>query len=216
MQTPVAAFHCPTRRAPITYPWGITGNLVYLNLSNAGVSQPQMLAQCDYAASAGQTHRSVNTATPASYVDAEGWTADQWLWASIADPRFVLGVVYTHSKCCLTDITDGTTNTYLAGEKYMDPDHYATSLDYGTDQTWNHGCDWDVIRVTKIAADYYPPMQDQPGYSIYTSFGSAHSASFNMALCDGSVHAISYSIDKDVHNWLGSRNDGNVIDAKSY
>jgi hypothetical protein len=35
-----------------------------------------------------------------------------------------------------------------------------------------------------------------------------------MAFCDSSVKQINYSIDGLVYGYLGSRNDGNVIDAK--
>ena len=121
MQTPVATFNCPTRRKPILYPWGIPSNLVYRNLSNAGVAQPQMLAQTDYAASSGQVHVSMSTAAPTSYLDAEDWTTEEWVAASIANPQKVLGVIFTHSECRLADITDGASNTYLAGEKILGP-----------------------------------------------------------------------------------------------
>ncbi len=217
LQTPVSTFHCPTRRRPILYPWGIPANLVYRNLSNARVSQPQLLAQSDYAANGGQTHRMISAGGPTSYQDADNnWTTADWMAVSISDPSKVLGVIHTHSMCRLSDITDGTSKTYLAGEKYLVPDHYDNSKDIGTDQTWNHGCDWDVVRLTKVGSTYFPPMEDRAGYTAYAPFGSAHPASFNMAFCDGSIRAIAYDIDKDIHNWLGCRNDGHSIDAKEY
>jgi len=38
------------------------------------------------------------------------------------------------------------------------------------------------------------PRQDQAGLNYLYNFGSAHSGSFNMVFCDGSVRSISYSI----------------------
>ena len=50
-------------------------------------------------------------------------------------------------------------------------------------------------------------------------WGSAHSSTFNMVFCDGSVHTIPYTIDSagpsrakaGVHQWLGNRADGNAF-----
>jgi len=85
---------------------------------------------------------------------------------------------------------------------------------------------------------YYPPIQDgmekglpyspatpswadqsiyasQAGHAIaYRSYayGSAHSGSFNMAFCDGSVHSIPYDVDPRIHGLLASKSDGNTFD----
>ena len=37
-----------------------------------------------------------------------------------------------------------------------------------------------------------------------------------MAFADGSVRLINYTIDLQVHEWLGNRKDGNVIDGNKY
>jgi hypothetical protein len=51
-------------------------------------------------------------------------------------------------------------------------------------------------------------MPDTPGYGggCDENFGSAHVGSFSMAMCDGSVHRMNYTMDLNVHRLLGVRN----------
>ena len=47
-------------------------------------------------------------------------------------------------------------------------------------------------------------------------FGSAHANGLNMAMCDGSVRAISYTIDPTVHLDLANRHNQQIIDANKF
>ena len=112
----------------------------------------------------------------------------------------------------LGKITDGASNTYLLGEKNLDPDHYFDGME-GTDNNpaTNGGMDWDWHRWSLTGPD-----QDTPGFGDYTGFGSAHPSGFNIAFCDGSVHSISYTIDHETHRRLCCRNDGLAVDPTNY
>ena len=125
----------------------------------------------------------------------------------------VTGIIYVHSTVALCDITDGTSNTYLVGEKYIDADHYYDARSLSDDQVIDCGVDWDVVRV---ANENCQPVQDTPGYANAWAFGSAHSNGFHMAFCDGSVHLINYTIEPLVHARLGNRGDGYMIDGKKF
>ena len=57
------------------------------------------------------------------------------------------------------------------------------------------------------------PKQDRSGYDNAAPFGSAHPGGCNMVFCDGSVRTISYGVSETVHQHLGNRKDGEVIDA---
>ena len=103
----------------------------------------------------------------------------------------------------MAHVRDGASNTYLIGEKYIGQDWYFTGLSYGDDQNPFCGDDRDVLRWSGT-----PPRQDQASVDLFNEFGSAHSSGFNMALCDGSVRSIGYSIDPETHRRLGNRQDG--------
>ena len=130
------------------------------------------------------------------------------------------GVIYTGSLVKLADITDGTSNTYLLGEKNLNPEAYDSGTNAADNEAALMGDNGDVSRWT--GADngdtvvWLPPLPDTPGYWTWYEFGSAHSVGLNMSLCDGSVRVINYSIDPEAHRRLGNRKDGLPIDGKKF
>jgi prepilin-type processing-associated H-X9-DG protein len=137
------------------------------------------------------------------------------------------GVSYKGSEIKFKNITDGTSKTYILGEKHVDPNLYDGG-DPGDDWGMFTGHQDDMVRTTyvfyKAGSSFFPeesfstpPVRDTPGgagddrYGL--SFGSAHFAVCNMSFCDGSVRSISYDIDPKTHGVLGSRNDGETVDS---
>ena len=59
-------------------------------------------------------------------------------------------------------------------------------------------------------------FRTRPATIRMISFGSAHLVGFNMALCDGSVRMVNYTIDLATHSRLCNRRDGLTIDGKMW
>jgi prepilin-type processing-associated H-X9-DG protein len=208
--TPVAVFHCPSRRTTSAYPYVTdfgSGYEGFNNLKNLG-SQPAEAARGDFAANGG----SLGARAP----EGPATLAIGYARTSFPDDQFN-GVVSETSMVRLRDITDGTSYTYMVGGRNINPDHYYTGWDPADDNNYYTGCDLDVLRWTlynETSNVGYLPLQDTPGTSTRHEFGSAHPFSFNMAFCDGSVHPISYAIEGRAHRDLGNREDGNTVDKR--
>jgi prepilin-type N-terminal cleavage/methylation domain-containing protein/prepilin-type processing-associated H-X9-DG protein len=205
-QTPLSALNCPTRRRSIVYPR--PGNRWYYNsdiISRA--------AAIDYAANGGSSHAVV--AGSFTYGPASIAAAKSFVYPS----QDATGVAFPRSRVSMADISDGTSCTYLAGEKYLSPDNYENGLDPHDDHGMYEGYSPDNMRwCTYKPADniVLSPMQDTPGSVVWGIFGSAHAISFNMAFCDGSVQSINYSIDLKTYSCLGDRRDGQIVNARKY
>ncbi len=205
MQSSLSVFYCPSRREPILYP---TAYQIY------NVATCSLTSRTDYAGNLGTQPGSYyslwnsgnGTNGDPSFADNPGFQ-----WPSVADYN---GAFVPTSVVHITDIEDGASNTYLLGEKYLNPDHYNDGSEPADNNAQYQGYDWDNCRWTVQSGDTFsPPLQDAPGWSDSVDFGSPHAGSLNMAFCDGSVHAIGYTIDPTIHGHLCDRNDGVPIDA---
>ena len=63
-----------------------------------------------------------------------------------------------------------------------------------------------------VSSSRFQPVQDRPGVGG-NGFGSAHPGGWNVVFCDGSVRSMSYSIDLQIHKYLGNRKDHQPIDT---
>lgn len=199
LKQPVGLFYCPTRRPPFSLPNS------YQVVNSDAVSEA---ARTDYAGNTGTQSGSQWWIDPPAPNPAgfDTYTIPAGNPAGKAD-----GVIFAVSTITFTQIRDGSSNTYLIGEKYLNAANYTNSAE-GTDNNPTYsGMDWDWQRWSSNGL-----RQDRRGVSDTNSFGSAHPVTANMAFCDGSVRAISYTIDPNTHKNLCSRADGLSVDASSY
>jgi prepilin-type N-terminal cleavage/methylation domain-containing protein/prepilin-type processing-associated H-X9-DG protein len=114
----------------------------------------------------------------------------------------------------ITDMTDGSTNTLLLGEKHVRPEMLGRapqpSINSPTEPT-----DEDVViytskppSVSGRKAGTAFPLALSPADPYIGQFGSWHSGVTNFALCDGSVRALRNSIPGTTLAILANREDG--------
>ncbi|MDO5113342.1 MAG: DUF1559 domain-containing protein [Planctomycetia bacterium] len=201
-KTALGIFYCPSRRSAKLYP--ILTDTQYA--ANHKYTGGDSYAKADYSANAGS-----NIWVNAEYQPTSFSAAATFDWANNNHAKNANGTIFKHSGVTLGEIRDGTTNTYLIGEKYLEPEHYEASADKLTtnDNIYVYrGADTDN-HVT--CASTTLPMQDRLGYDHFHSFGSPHAGASGIAMCDGSVQRISYNIDAETHQNLGNRKDMQVV-----
>lgn len=106
------------------------------------------------------------------------------------------GIFYRNSPVRIARITDGTSNTFIVGER---------SARSGAGI-------WPGVAGNTLHNDAVTDCS--PGNMLnsrYTAFSSEHGGGANFAFCDGSVHFISNTISEKTYGLLGSRNDGQPV-----
>ena len=173
------------------------------------------IALSDYAANGGTAVGSWGGGpSTLAHGDKPKGTVGAYKWPS--ESVLFTGIMTAHDFIALQDITDGTSHTYMVGEKHVWPAEYdsAGPRDVGDDQGIYNSDERDTVRYALVV-----PRQDEltAGYNneteLYTwNFGSAHADGLNMGMCDGSVRKIEYDIDLTIHRRLANREDGELVD----
>jgi prepilin-type N-terminal cleavage/methylation domain-containing protein/prepilin-type processing-associated H-X9-DG protein len=219
LTTAVTGFYCPTRRSPLVYP-------TWLTFANA--STVSLVVKSDYAINGGDYYTqpswspsygdaATGPANPTQIENPPGQMTANGQGTFVAIASVATGISYGGSMITVADVTDGTSNTYMLGEKYVNPDWYTTGGDLGDNESALGGDNEDIARWTGYNTNtpVLAPLPDTPGDGSRGLFGSAHPTGFQMAFCDGSVQSMSYLIDLITHKNLGNRKDGKPVDPKA-
>jgi prepilin-type N-terminal cleavage/methylation domain-containing protein len=196
-ETPIATMNCPTRRPARAYAY-------FYNDTYRNMNLPKVAVRGDYGACmSGKLAPLDGLAEPNTL--EQGRTTFVWRYDGV---KHFDGVVYQHSQLELRRISDGLSKTYLIGEKFLELNHYEDGVASYDDQSYYIGFDRD----TNLSAYNVPLRDEKLNSDTPFRFGSAHATMFHMVFCDGSVHPITYDIERAVHQSLGSRNGGESLD----
>jgi type II secretory pathway pseudopilin PulG len=191
---PLSLFVCPSRRPALPYPFVHQDGFF-------NIDRPDYLAPSDYAANVGDQKPGLYGTGPQSLSlgDSAGY-----IWQNSVHT----GVVFRRSEIRSGEVADGTSATYLVGEKFLAVNHYATGEGTNDNQGLYVGADRDTLCSTH---NDFRPRRDANNVSSDHTFGSAHATGLFMAFCDGSVRKVSYSISSEIHRRLGNRHDGQPV-----
>jgi len=205
-------FICPTRRPPV--PTGVKPHWAPKNCLRIPLS-----GKSDYAINIGgdtlDADIAGNRGAGPSLAQAENpafpWPTEKGNPNNTNDDYN--GLCFIRSETRIAQVTDGTSNTYLIGEKFL---RVESGVGAGGSPTYSQGDNETIF--TGFNKDYqrsgfYRPRQDRIGLTgvpLASTFGSAHPGIMNMSMCDGSVKSINFDIDPVTHRLLAIRDDGRV------
>lgn len=209
-ETPLTVMNCPSRRQSIPYPYFYTSD-TYKNIYT-----PKMAVRGDYASCMSanydpNVYKLDGLGEPATIL--VGMTTFRWdreEYAVDKSGQYTIrkfdGAIHFRTPVELNQIPDGTSQTYLIGEKNLDPNNYENGQASYDDQSYWVGHDRDIC-----LSAYLNPIPDTINVDGTFRFGSSHPAGFHMVFCDGSVHSLNYEIDIAVHRALGSCEGGEAV-----
>jgi prepilin-type N-terminal cleavage/methylation domain-containing protein/prepilin-type processing-associated H-X9-DG protein len=138
------------------------------------------------------------------------------------------GVFYINSDIAIADITDGTSNTVLFGERYRRDPTYdriygPPTFDQRSGWAWSNTLGgFDYLFGAAVPINWLMPetLTADPGF-VYedlrmNAFGSGHTGGANFCFGDGSVKFLPNSTPQTILQLLCVRNDGKAIDASQY
>jgi prepilin-type N-terminal cleavage/methylation domain-containing protein/prepilin-type processing-associated H-X9-DG protein len=197
-RSPVATFFCPSRRAPVADRDFDT---------NDGAATPP--PDADAAGKAAGGDYAANSGEEPGYENANG---DDY------DPTET-GPIFTRSRINEKHVTDGLSNTFVIGEKFITDqlEEGATAPAPGTEHAFFG--DSAILAgdskqtIMRSTEDGFP--EGSPDDDDNKRFGSEHNQQCHFVFLDGSVRLLSYSIDRGVYEALSCISD-DIVTSGNY
>ncbi len=204
-ETPVDTYLCPTRRAD-----KLTDATTRGDSDN---NRPPFYPGCvgDYAGCAGNNWR-----RGVQYWYYEGTNG-------IISTSYKYSSSPWDSNIDSSDVPDGLSRTFLAGEKHVNEDYVGQFPSnppfFPADGSIYNGD--NAVNFIRVAGDgkqnrdgtteSFHPLAKGPRDMTQNVFGSWHPGICNFVFADGHVDQISTDIDETVYEWMAVRNDGESI-----
>jgi prepilin-type N-terminal cleavage/methylation domain-containing protein/prepilin-type processing-associated H-X9-DG protein len=119
-------------------------------------------------------------------------------------------VTFTTSQTKLYDITDGTSNTFLLGEKHSVLSRWGQSGMWGEGAIWNGDYPRNFARIAGLSLWNLGQGPNDATGPFHCKFGSWHPGICQFVFADGHVVALSNATDMTTLQILAVRNDGLV------
>jgi prepilin-type N-terminal cleavage/methylation domain-containing protein/prepilin-type processing-associated H-X9-DG protein len=203
--TLVPVFFCPSRRAPMLSPASENGD------PPPADGNGHMEGACgDYAVCDGDGHNRNDTTANGAII------APYLTNPAIGDNNPYPAPIYSfRSMTKMASISDGTSNTLLAGEKHINQKGLGKAAE--GDNAYYSG--YNYVSAQRSAGWYIDgsgakqskPLMKMTDGTADIRFGSWHTGICNFVFCDGSVRSLPFNIDINTLRLLAVRNDGQPI-----
>ncbi len=217
VDTPVGLFNCPSRGDRFGSWFGVFP-----------------VALGDYAGVMGSWNDVAGWGFAWNLGQNENPTEREYVWTGIISRgghvNLATNTVFKMEPTRFGSIHDGTSNTAMFMEKAVSQFHYSIDNANGAYDWWElvgyyTGADWPTMRIIGPAGaepevGILGDGEKRPAWIVANAagrktefgFGSAHAGTINAVFGDGSTHTIDGSVDLDLMNRVGKRDDGTTVD----
>ncbi len=138
------------------------------------------------------------------------------------------GIFYTNSAVRMTDISDGTSNTFMFGERQRTDANFdavytgANTIEVHSGWAWaNEYPGYDYLGGAGVQINWqFPPIAKDPGFVYqdqrYSCYGSNHPQGANFCFCDGSVKYLTNATPVSLLQALSTRAGNEIVDGSQY